>query len=289
MPKFEKEIIELPTDVFRMIRDFISDICGLYFDDNMQYKLENRLNRRLKIHHMKDFREYYRFLRYSEKRNDELREVMDILTVNETYFFREQEQLAAFSKKILPELKERNKDKKKINIWSAGCSTGEEPYTIAMLILEDGSFNNWKVNILGTDISERVLKAAREGVYKKNSFRTTDPYFINAYFQKQPNEDQKISDKVKRLVTFSHLNLFNLLNIKLIGEIDVIFCRNVLIYFNRDARKNVIENFHETLVEGGYLLLGHAESLINISTAFRLQYIENDIVYQKPVKPLVDN
>ena len=289
MLKFEKEIIKLPTDVFRMIRDFISDTCGLYFDDNMHYKLEDRLNRRLKIHHMNDFREYYRFLRYSEKRNDELREIMDILTVNETYFFREQEQLAAFSKKILPELKERNKDKKKINIWSAGCSTGEEPYTIAMLIIEDGGFNGWEINILGTDISERVLKAAREGVYKKNSFRTTDPYFINAYFQKQLNEDQKISDKVKKLVTFSRLNLFDILKIKLIGEIDVIFCRNVLIYFNRDAKKNVIENFHETLVEGGYLLLGHAESLINISTAFRLQYIENDIVYQKPVKPLVDN
>ena len=289
MLKFEKEIIKLPTDVFRMIRDFISDTCGLYFDDNMHYKLEDRLNRRLKIHHMNDFREYYRFLRYSEKRNDELREIMDILTVNETYFFREQEQLAAFSKKILPELKERNKDKKKINIWSAGCSTGEEPYTIAMLIIEDGGFNGWEINILGTDISERVLKAAREGVYKKNSFRTTDPYFINAYFQKQLNEDQKISDKVKKLVTFSRLNLFDILKIKLIGEIDVIFCRNVLIYFNRDAKKNVIENFHETLVEGGYLLLGHAESLINISTAFRLQHLENDIVYQKPVKPIVDN
>ena len=289
MLKFEKEIIELPIDVFRMIRDFISDTCGLYFDDNMHYKLEERLNRRLKLYHMKDFREYYRFLRYSEKRNDELREIMDILTVNETYFFREQEQLAAFSKKILPELKERNKDKKKINIWSAGCSTGEEPYTIAMLIIEDGGFNGWEINILGTDISERVLKVAREGVYKKNSFRTTNLYFINTYFQKQLNEDQKISDKVKRLVTFSRLNLFDILKIKLIGEIDVIFCRNVLIYFNRDAKKNVIENFHETLVEGGYLLLGHAESLINISTAFRLQYIENDIVYQKPVKPLVDN
>lgn len=289
MLKFEKEIIKLPTDVFRMIRDFISDTCGLYFDDNMHYKLEDRLNRRLKIHHMNDFREYYRFLRYSEKRNDELREIMDILTVNETYFFREQEQLAAFSNKILPELKERNKDKKKINIWSAGCSTGEEPYTIAMLIIEYGGFNGWKINILGTDISERVLKVAREGVYKKNSFRTTNPYFINAYFQKQLNEDQKISDKVKKLVTFSRLNLFDILKIKLIGEIDVIFCRNVLIYFNRDAKKNVIENFHETLVEGGYLLLGHAESLINISTAFRLQHLENDIVYQKPVKPLVDN
>ena len=113
MLEFEKEIIKLPIDVFRLISDFISDTCGIYFDDNMHYKLEDRLNRRLKIHHMKDFREYYRFLRYSEKRNDELREIMDILTVNETYFFREQEQLAAFSKKILPELKERNKDKKK--------------------------------------------------------------------------------------------------------------------------------------------------------------------------------
>lgn len=289
MVEIEKEIIYLSPDIFRLIRDFLSDTCGIYFDDKMKYKLEERLNRRLKLYHMKDFREYYRFLRYSEKRNDELREIMDILTVNETYFFREQEQLAAFSKEILPELKEKNKDKKKINIWSAGCSTGEEPYTIAMLILEDGGFNGWKINILGTDISERVLKVAREGVYKKNSFRTTSLYFINAYFQKQLNEDQKISDKVKRLATFSHLNLFDPLKIKFIGEMDVIFCRNVFIYFNRDARKKAIENFYEILVEGGYLLLGHAESLINISTAFRLQHLKNDIVYQKPVKPLVDS
>jgi len=289
MVELEKEIIYLSPDIFRLIRDFLSDTCGIYFDDKMKYKLEERLNRRLKLYHMKDFREYYRFLRYSEKRNDELREIMDILTVNETYFFREQEQLAAFSKEILPELKEKNKDKKKINIWSAGCSTGEEPYTIAMLILEDGGFNGWKINILGTDISERVLKVAREGVYKKNSFRTTSLYFINTYFQKQLNEDQKISDKVKRLATFSHLNLFDPLKIKFIGEMDVIFCRNVFIYFNRDARKKAIENFYEILVEGGYLLLGHAESLINISTAFRLQHLKNDIVYQKPVKPLVDS
>ncbi len=282
MLELEKDIIELQPDVFRLLRDFISDTCGLYFDDKMKYKLENRLNRRLKLYHIKDFREYYRFLKYSEKRNDELRDIVDILTVNETYFFREQDQLTAFSKEILPELKEKNKDKKKINIWSAGCSTGEEPYTIAMLMLEDGDFNDWKVQIFGTDISERVLRAAREGVYKKSAFRTTNLYFTNTYFEKQLNGDYKISERIKKLVTFSNINLIDPLKMKLMGDMDVIFCRNVLIYFNRDAKKRVIENFYALLVGGGYLLLGHAESLVNISTAFRLQHLRHDIVYQKP-------
>ena len=169
---FEEDIIPLPTDVFRLIRDFLNEYCGIYFDDNAKYKLEHRLNRRLEIHHLKNFREYYRLLKYSEKCSDELKHILDILTVNETYFFREQNQLQAFRDEILPQLQNKNKDKKTINIWSAGCSTGEEPYTIAMLILEKGGFNDWDINIFASDISQRVLKVAREGVYQKNSFRT---------------------------------------------------------------------------------------------------------------------
>lgn len=279
---FEEKIIPLPAEVFRLIRDFIDDYCGIYFDDKSKYKVEHRLNRRLKIYHMKDFREYYRFLMYDKKRDEEIHVIIDILTVNETYFFREKSQLEAFSKEILPELREKNKDKKKINIWSAGCSTGEEAYTIAMLILEDRGFNEGSVNILGSDISQRVLRVAREGIYKKNSFRATSQYFIKNYFQEQLNGDQKISDKVKSLVNFSCLNLLDPFKTKLIGEMDVIFCRNVLIYFSQDARKKVIENFFKVLKEGGYLLIGHTESLINITTAFKLKHLKNDMVYQKP-------
>lgn len=282
----EEGLIPLPTDVFRLIRDFIRDYCGIYFDEESKFIVERRLNNRLRLHHMKDFREYYHFLLYDKKRDDEIQAIIDILTVNETYFFREKSQLTAFSEEILPELKERNKYKKRINIWSAACSTGEEPYTIAMLILEDGGFSDWDVNILGSDISQRALRVARKGVYKKNSFRVTSQYFIKKYFHKQ-NGEQRISDRVKRLVNFSFLNLVDSQKVKLIRPMDVIFCRNILIYFDQATRGKVVENFFETLTEGGYLLLGYSESLMNLTTSFTLKYLKNDIVYQKPVRPKI--
>jgi chemotaxis protein methyltransferase CheR len=134
---FETEpAIPLSEDVFRLIRDIIRDYCGLYFDDSSRYLIEKRLSRRVKSHHLNDFRDYYRFIRYDKNTEEELSAIMDILTVNETYFFREQNQLKAFSQEILEELKVINKDRKTLRIWSAGCSTGEEPYTITMLITE---------------------------------------------------------------------------------------------------------------------------------------------------------
>ena len=206
---------------------------------------------------------------------------MDLLTVNETYFFREQNQLKAFSEEILEELKTLNRDRKTLRVWSAGCSTGEEPYTIAMLINERGHFNGWDIEIHGSDINQRVLQIARSGVYRKNSFRTTEPYFMTKYFS-EDNGSFKISDAAKKHVNFSYLNLLDPFKSKFLGKMDVIFCRNVLIYFDNASRRRVIENFHDRLVDGGYLLLGHAESLINISTAFTLKHLKNDMVYQKP-------
>ena len=279
---FETEaVIPLSEDVFRLIRDIIKDYCGLYFDDSSRYLIEKRLSRRVKNHHLNDFRDYYRFIRYDKNTEDELSAIMDILTVNETYFFREQNQLKAFSEEILEELKTTNKDRKTLRIWSAGCSTGEEPYTITMLINEKGYFNGWDVEIYGSDINQRVLQAARKGVYRKNSFRTTEPYYIQKYFTEEDGSFQ-IRDSVKKHVNFSYLNLLDPFKTRFLGNMDVIFCRNVLIYFDSASRKRVIENFHNRLVNGGYLLLGHAESLINISTAFHLKHLKNDMVYQKP-------
>lgn len=281
---FEKEeIIPLEEDVFRLIRDFVRDYCGIYFDDDSRYLLERRLSRRVRTHHFSNFREYFRYLLYHRNREEELAAIIDIITVNETYFFREQNQLKTFSEEILPELRETNKDKKRLRIWSAGCSTGEEPYTIAMLVLEKGYFNNWSIEIFGSDINQRVLQAARNGNYRKNSFRTTEPYFLRKYFRDE-NGLSRISDSVKRNVNFSHLNLLDPFKVKLVGTMDVIFCRNVLIYFDAISRKKVVDMFYERLTESGYLLLGHAESLINISTAFTLKHFKYDMVYQKPVK-----
>ncbi len=277
-----EEVIPLHENEFRLLRDLIREHCGIFFDDGSQFLLERRLSRRLKIHNLNDFRDYYRLLLYDRKREEELGAVIDVLTVNETFFFREQNQLKAFSEEILPEIRNTGKEKRKVRIWSAGCSTGEEPYTIAMLILECGQFGGWDVEILASDINQRVLAAARRGVYRKNSFRCTGQYFLDKYF-KEEDGCYTISGDVKRLVSFSYLNLLDPFKVRFIGKVDVIFCRNVLIYFDQQARKKVVDNFYESLVSGGYLLLGHAESLMNISTSFALKHLKNDMLYQRPV------
>lgn len=280
----QEDIIPLSDDVFRLLRDLIKDYCGVYFDDSSKYLLERRLTRRVRLHYLDNFRDYYRYLLYDKNRDNELAAIMDVLTVNETYFFREESQLKAFSEEILRELKELKAQSKKLRIWSAGCSTGEEPYTIAMLILEKGYFfDGWDIEILGSDINQRVLQTARKGLYRKNSFRAIDDYYIRKYFTEE-NSLYRINDNVRRLVNFSYLNLYDPFKVKFVGTMDVIFCRNVLIYFHMDARKRVIENFYQRLSEGGFLLLGHAESLMNISTAFVLRHLKNDMVYQKPKK-----
>ncbi|MDA8083799.1 MAG: protein-glutamate O-methyltransferase CheR [Nitrospiraceae bacterium] len=281
---FEKEeVLPLSEDVFRLIRDIIRDYCGLYFDDSSKYLIEKRLSRRVKNHHLKDFRDYYRFIRYDKNAEVELPAIMDILTVNETYFFREQNQLRAFSEEILDELRERNASTRTLRIWSAGCSTGEEPYTISMLINETGFFRGWDIEVHGSDINQRVLQTGRRGSYRKNSFRTTEPYFITKYFIDEDGQ-LRINDEIKKNVTFSYLNLLDPFRTRFLGKMDVIFCRNVLIYFDTASRKRVIENFYDRLTDGGYLLLGHAESLINISTAFNLKHFKHDMVYQKPLR-----
>ena len=282
---FNEQLIALPDDVFRLLRDFIHNYCGIYFDDGSKFLLERRLNRRLEQHQLRNFSEYYHFLRYDRKREEELVVLIDNLTTNETYFFRENAQLRAFAEEILPEIRERNAERRSLRIWSAGCSTGEEPYTIAMLLLESGTWwRDWQIEILGSDINQRVLHTARKGVYKKGSHRSTPPAMLQKYFVEESKGDYRISDAVRELVSFSYVNLLDPHKTSLIRDLDIIFCRNVIIYFDRDAKKKVIESFYDKLREGGFLLLGHSESLINLSTAFTLRTLKNDMVYQKPVR-----
>jgi chemotaxis protein methyltransferase CheR len=282
---FEEQITPLTDDIFRLLRDFIHAYCGIYFDDGSKFLLERRLSRRLEQHRLKNFEEYYHFLKYDRKREAEMVVLIDNLTTNETYFFRESPQLRAFSEEILPELRRSLADRKVLRIWSAGCSTGEEPYTIAILLLESGDWwRDWQVEILGSDINQRVLHTARKGVYKKSAHRATSPEMLTKYFVQDEKSDYRIIDRVKELVSFSSVNLLDPHKTSLISNMDVIFCRNVIIYFDREAKKKAIESFYQKLREGGYLLLGHSESLINISNAFMLRTLKNDMVYQKPVR-----
>jgi len=284
MSLFEADI-SMSEEEFRLLRDLVYSHCGLWFDDQNAYLLEKRLSRRLAANQLKTFREYYQFLRFNRKRENELEEIMDLLTTNETYFFREEYQLKAFTDEIVPELcaaKGTKESNRRIRVWSAGCSTGEEPYTIAMLLLEMDCLRDWSIEIIGTDISQRVLQHARRGLYGPSAFRSTDDYFRRKYFEQQDN-GYRVMDTVRKLVTISHLNLLDSTRMRMLGSFDLIFCRNVIIYFDQAAKKKVVESFYQVLRESGYLLLGHSESLMNLTTLFTLRHFKNDMVYQKPL------
>lgn len=272
---------KMSADEFRLISNLIYDYCGIFFHDDLMYLVERRLAPRITMHSLSSFYEYYRFLRYNLNRDKELEEVVELLTTNETYFFREEYQLKAFSEEILPDLIKRNSVTKRIRIWSAGCSTGEEAFSIGILIRENPRLDNWDVEIFANDISRRVIQSARRGVFGKSSFRAISPLYVKKYFSALGDRFM-LDESVRALVSFGQLNLLDNEMLQLIGKVDVIFCRNVLIYFDSESKHKVVKTFFNKLEEGGYLLLGHSESLINITTDFELVHFRNDLVYRKP-------
>ena len=275
--------IELTDEEFRLLASFIYDHAGLYFDDASRFLLESRLQNRLKEHHFDSFLKYYHYLLYHQDRVEELKVMIDIVTTNETYFYREKNQLDAFAEEILPELAERNAKKKRLRIWSAGCSTGEEPYTLGILCSESGLFDGpWEVDIIGTDISQRVLTTARKAVFSQSSFRATEENKLNRYFSRNDDGKYALDDTIRNMVHFGHLNLMDEKMMGLIRECDIIMCRNVIIYFDKNAKAKAVNSFFRKLVPGGYLLLGHSESLMNITTVFKLKHLTRVMVYQKP-------
>lgn len=278
--------IQMNLEEFRLFRDFVYQHCGLHFTEDSKYLLEKRLGKRLQQHNLKTFKDYYYLLRYSPLKDQELTEVVDLLTTNETYFFREDFQLRTFREEILPELRavKERAGNRHLRIWSAGCSSGEEPYTIAMILLDQPWLRDWRVEVIGTDISQRVLQMARQGVYGESAFRSTDADYRQRFFTTEPDGRARVRDEVRRLVTVSHLNLFDTARVALLGRMDIVFCRNVIIYFDVNGKKKVIDTFFQRLHPEGFLLLGHSESLINVTTAFRLRHFKHDMVYQRPAE-----
>lgn len=276
-----EKTIKMSDEEFLVLRDFINRECGLYFEISSKYLLEKRLSRRIHEHQLSTFKDYHYFLLYDKSKQEEMGTLVDVLTTNETYFLREEYQLKAFKEEILPEMLKKKKDKT-IRVWSAGCSSGEEPYTLAMLVLEASLPSDWKVEIIGSDLSQRVLQIARRGVYSKSSFRVTPDKYKERFFHQDESGKYHVNDELKEKVTFGKLNLLDSQRINLIPAMDIILCRNVIIYFDNETKRKVIGNFYNKLNEGGYLLLGHSESLMNISTSFKLKHLKNDMVYQKP-------
>jgi len=272
--------VEMPEDVFRLIRDLIYERSGIYFQDSSRYILQKRLSPRVRLLNFDSFQKYFYFLHYDPRAESELEMVFDAVTTNETYFFREPAQLDAFAQEIIPEIL-RRKPHQKIRIWSAGCSSGEEPFTVAMLLAEREHGEEARFEIFASDINHEVLARARSGRYRDSSFRSTPPHLKEKYFVPEADGSWRISDEIRNLVSFGRLNLYDHLKVSLVGAVDVIFCRNVIIYFDDASKRRVINSFHDRLVEDGYLLLGHAESLISLSTDFKLRHLEHDMVYQK--------
>lgn len=274
----------MSEEEFRLLRDLVHDHCGLTFGDDMRYLLERRLAPRLEALGLSGFGEYHRFLRYDPGREAEWDAAVDLLTTNETYFYREPFQLDAFSREVLPACAEALAPLRRLRILSAGCSTGEEAYTLAVLVRDARLFEGWEVEVIGADISRRCLESARAGAYGEHAFRNPEAAPMRRWFRLRGGK-WVIDDAVKRMVRFTRENLLDPHALRGMAPVDVLFCRNVMIYFDLDARRRVLRRFHETLREGGWLLLGHAESLLNVTADFEMVHLRSDLVYRKPFRP----
>lgn len=274
----------MTREEFTTLRDFIYEKTGIYFAETKTYLLESRLANRLNELGLSSFEDYYYHLKYgAEKARTELTHLYDVVTTNETSFFRNPPQLDAF--KVIMQKTYLNGNKgtiAPIRIWSAACSTGEEPYTLAIMIMEMMAAHrvNIPFSIIATDISSKVIDSARRAVFSQYSVRNTDEVLKKKYFTEESNM-YRLNDAVKRNVRIDFMNLMDDNAYKVYRQMDFIFCRNVLIYFDEKMKKKVIDNMYECLKPKGFLTIGHAESLHNISRAFKPLVFPGTIAYQK--------
>ncbi len=267
---------------FAKLRKIIYDRSGIHFQDTKKYVLESRLGRRLQELEFNNYDEYLMFLTVGPYRDDEFQEMFNRITINETSFFRNEPQLEVFEKQILPELLERRAGVKRLRVWSAACSSGEEPYTLAMMLHRTLGvrLSDWRIEILGTDISEKILQTAAKGEYTNYSIRTTSPLIVERYFKKA-GPLFIIDPTIRSMVTFEKHNLKDKMAAKRHGIWDVIFCRNVLIYFDKAMKEQVINTFGEQLAADGTLFIGHSETLRDLNTPFQPLAIPQGFCYSK--------
>lgn len=270
--------IKIKDDEFAELSDIIYNSAGIIFSSTKKYLLENRLSRRIQELNFHSFKDYIYYLKYDVKKNQEMITLLNLVTINETYFLRERPQMDYMINKIVPELVK--KGQKVLKVWSAACSTGEEPYSIAILAKESGILSKIKIDIFASDINTEVIETATKGDYRSVSFRGVSPAIIDKYFVKN-GFIHAISPEIKRMVTFYKANLMDRTAGTKVGLADVIFCRNVLIYFDVEAKKKVIDMFYRTLKPGGFLFLGHSETLNKISDKFKMTNFGTGIAYIK--------
>jgi chemotaxis protein methyltransferase CheR len=252
---------QISEDEFRLFRDLIHRECGLYFGDNKRAFLSSRIGKRLTAKSMGSFYRYYRYLKEGgREQEEELLRLLDILTINETAFFRNGPQFEFLEDVVLPELAEGKKKRGDFlfRIWSAGCSTGEEPYSIAISALESLTPRSaWEIRVYASDLSLTALERADQGVYPEAKLQGVGPERGSRYFVESAN-GFRIRDEAKRLVIYDFHNLKHENGLR---DLDVVFCRNVLIYFDPDEQQRVVAKLVRALKPGGYLFLGHSESV----------------------------
>ena len=267
---------------FSRLGKIIYERSGIHFPDTKKYVLESRLSRRLQELEMDDYDQYISFLTMGPYQQEEFQEMFNKITINETSFFRNEPQLAVFENQILPELIEARKSVKRLRIWSAACSSGEEPFTLAIQIHRSLGVRlmDWRIEILGTDISELALSTALSGRYTDYALRTTPPLMKQRYF-KQNGAFWELDPQVRQMVSFEVLNLKDRLAAKRHGQWDVIFCRNVLIYFDNAMKTQVATMFADQLRPDGTLFIGHSESLRGLDVPFEQMPIPQGFCYRK--------
>lgn len=255
---------------FQRIRRIINEVAGISLADGKRELVYSRLSRRLRQHGLRCFGDYCNFLESSGPASDEMREFINALTTNLTSFFRESHHFEFLAQELIPALiRERSFSNRRIRIWSAGCSTGEEPYSIAMVLRETLPAVGWDVKVLATDLDSNVLATAERGVYEWSRVKDLPETRLRRWFQKGSGEQSglvRTAPALRSLITFRQLNLMD--DWPMRGPFDLVFCRNVVIYFDKPTQRTLFERFADLLIAQGHLFVGHSESLFKVTERF---------------------
>ena len=271
----------ISQDDFLKFQEYFYRKTGIRFEDSKRYFVDKRLVERIGHSGSANFWEYFSKLRF-EADGIEMQALVNLMTINETYFFREHYQFDCLVNSILPEIVARKKDKSPIRIWALPSSSGEEAYTIAMCVIERWrGIEHHDVEIISSDIDTSILALARAGLYSARSTMHVPEGYLRKYFKKVGAGFQ-IDDSLRSAVEFTRVNLQDPSDVRPYRNFDVIFCRNLLIYFDDVSRKQAAETFYDAMRPGGFILLGHSESMSRISSLFQVRKFEDAIVYQRP-------
>jgi chemotaxis protein methyltransferase CheR len=277
------EIAALTEEEFRRLCEFLYRRTGMVFTEAKRYYVERRVIERMGATGAGSLASYFARLRGDVQ--GEVERFVNAFTVNETYFYREDHQLRCLTADLLADRVRAKPRGQAIRIWSVPCSTGEEPYSIAIWLLENWPLvDQYEIEIVGSDIDTGVLEKARAGVFGKRALMRLAPGLVDKYFSPQGPEEWKILDDLRESVRFSRVNIVEPGETGLHGRFDVIFCRNVLIYFDDASRRVAAENLFENLAPGGYICLGHTESMSRITPLFEVRRFADAIVYQRPAE-----